>query len=113
MQPCEIRVSFEADDDMLFANVALFKTTQEIELTQIAIKEVLKRYFALSYRQREALEAKLFWEKHRNKGFRSLPQFLREQPKQPKKRYPKKVALPPKPKTPPKQKKAKAVKETA
>jgi len=79
----DFTVSFTDDDHNLMINIGLFKESQELKFTGDAVKEILKRYFLLNYRQREQLEAKLFWIQHRNKGFRSLPQFLKEQ--QPKK----------------------------
>ncbi|MCL2288194.1 MAG: hypothetical protein FWC33_03305 [Candidatus Bathyarchaeota archaeon] len=40
---------------------------------------ILERYFRLSYKERETLERKIHWDLHRNKGFRSLPQFFKQQ----------------------------------
>jgi hypothetical protein len=45
------------------------------------VRMILQRYFTLTYKQRDKLENKIFWIQHRNKGFRSLPQFLK--PKKP------------------------------
>jgi len=74
----DVTISFTADDYNLMINLGLFKESQELKFTGDAVKEILKRYFRLTYKQREQLEAKLYWKKHRNKGFRSLPQFLKE-----------------------------------
>ena len=40
-----------------------------------AIPLLLERFFMLPYEQREALESKIQWRAHRNKGFRSLNPF--------------------------------------
>jgi len=38
---------------------------------------IVERYFSLSFKQRERIEKNFLWRAHRNKGFRSLPQFLK------------------------------------
>ncbi len=52
-----------------------FAATKSITDTTAA-KQIIERYFLLSYEQREALEAKVQWQQHRNKGFRTLKGFL-------------------------------------
>jgi hypothetical protein len=74
-------------------NLELFAKTYGVSVDD-AVEMILHRYFSLSYRQREQVEAKLFWITHRNKGFRSLPQFLKEPTNKPQKRKPYNPNLP-------------------
>ncbi len=56
------------------ANVTQFAELKGITETE-ATRAIIQRYFKLTYKEREALEKKLHWEKHRNLGFRVLPSF--------------------------------------
>jgi len=65
--------------DSAEVNVRLFAETHNVSLDE-AVEMIVYRYCLLSFRERLRLEQKIFWREHRNKGFRSLPQFIKSSP---------------------------------
>ena len=74
-------IHFILYDNGLLAKLEDFCNQKDIGELHDGVILILERYFRLSYKDREELERKIMWDKHRNKGFRSLPQFLYNQTK--------------------------------
>jgi hypothetical protein len=69
-------MDYRFDTEYLRRHIADFCRAHHIEDEGVAVNMILMRYFRLSYSQREQVEKKIDWELHRNRGFRSLPQFV-------------------------------------
>ncbi len=65
----------------LVANIHQFQQILGIKTETEAAREIIERYFALTYKQREELEEKIGWQQHRNKGHRRLTSLVPNLPK--------------------------------
>jgi hypothetical protein len=68
-------------DPSLVAKIHQFQQIMGVKTETEAARMMLERYCELTFKQREKLEAKMQWKRHRNKGFRSLKQFFQDKQK--------------------------------